>query len=145
MQVSGAGYRVPIDSLKVLLRQNEEVQRLILLCVQQQALTMGQLAACNKFHEATPRLCRWLLMVADITGTEAFPLTHEFIGEMIGTGRPTVSITLGLLANAALIDSPARGVIRILSRERMEDAACDCYRVTKRILERLTQSLAIKP
>jgi DNA-binding GntR family transcriptional regulator len=54
------------------------------------------------------------------------PLTHEFIAQMLGSGRPTVTIAAGLLERAGLIEN-TRGSVKILNRKRLEDAACECY------------------
>ena len=72
------------------------------------------------------RLARWLLMCQDSVSSEMLPLTHEFIAQMLGSGRPTVTIAAGVLERAGLIQN-ARGSVRIVNRKRLEDAACECY------------------
>ncbi len=136
MQVAGSGYKVALAELRALFLSSEEVRTQILKFVQQQTMTMSQIAACNKLHEAEPRIARWLLMVQDRLQNDTFSLTQEFLAEMLGTHRPTVSIVMGTLHRAGLIEN-TRGRITIISRADLEHAACDCYPVTKRLLSSL--------
>ena len=89
---------------------------------------LSQNVACNRLHSTEERAARWLLMTADRVGGDRFPLTQEFLAQMLGVRRATVSLTAGLLHNAGLI-SYRRGVITITDRAGLEDASCDCYRI----------------
>jgi CRP-like cAMP-binding protein len=91
-------------------------------------LQVAQTAACNRLHDMDQRLARWLLMCQDSVDSEKLPLTHEFIAQMLGSGRPTVTIAAGILERAGLIEN-TRGYVKILNRKRLEDAACECYAV----------------
>ena len=133
MQVGGAGYQISMPALKELFLESEEVRHRILACVQQQAMTTTQIAACNVTHEAESRLARWLLMVQDRTGDDRFQLTQEFLGQMLGARRTTVAFAAGTMQRSGLIEY-SRGKIKILSREQLLSAACDCYGVTRRLL-----------
>ncbi len=133
MQVGGGGYRLEFEHARELFRQSEEIRTRILECVQQQALVTGQVAACNKLHDAEARLARWLLMVSDRTGDESFQLTQEFIAQMLGTRRSTVALVAGALQRSGFIEY-TRGKVTIRSREHLATAACECYGVTKRLL-----------
>jgi len=84
--------------------------------------------ACNQRHAVRPRCARWLLMAHDRVGADRFELTQEFLGQMLGAQRPTVSITAGGLQSLGLIRY-ARGIITILNRTGLESAACTCYDV----------------
>ena len=86
-----------------------------------------QSTACNAVHSVEQRLARWLLMCQDRIDSESLLLTHEFLAQMLGSGRPTVTIAAGVLERAGLIQN-ARGRVKILNRKRLEDAACECYR-----------------
>jgi CRP-like cAMP-binding protein len=74
------------------------------------------------------RLARWLLMCQDRVDSERLFLTHEFLAQMLGTGRPSVSLAIGMLEHAGLIEN-IRGIIRVINRKSLEDSACECYRV----------------
>jgi Mn-dependent DtxR family transcriptional regulator len=65
-------------------------------------------------------------MCQDTVDSIRLPLTHEFIAQMLGTGRPTVTIAAGVLERAGLIEN-TRGAVQIMNRKRLEDAACECY------------------
>jgi CRP-like cAMP-binding protein len=100
---------------------------------------MGQItrtAGCNRVHPVEERLARWLLMTQDRVGAAEFPLTHDYIAAMLGVRRPSVTVVAGVLQQAGLIEY-RRGRIRILDREGLQEAACEDYRLTEEIYERL--------
>jgi CRP-like cAMP-binding protein len=90
------------------------------------AMQIAQVAACNRFHDMDERLAKWLLMAYDRVGSDTLPLTQEFISQMLGTRRASVTVSAGILQKAGLI-SYARGSVKILDRKRLEKASCDCY------------------
>jgi len=98
-----------------------------------------QSTACNAVHSVEQRLARWLLMARDRMGTDDFPLTQEFVAMMLGATRPTVTVVAGTLQKAGLI-TYHRGVVRILEREKLESASCECYRVTTNLLRAVTSA-----
>ncbi len=136
VQVASTGYRVPFAAMKECFLQSEEIRSRVLECVQQQAMTTTQIAACNNAHEAEPRLARWLLMVQDRTQEDTFQLTQEFLAQMLGARRTTVALAAGALQRSGFIEY-SRGKVTVLSRQALETAACDCYPVTKRLLQAL--------
>jgi CRP-like cAMP-binding protein len=136
IQLAASGYRIAQADLKPLFLQSEEIRSRILESVQQQAMSMGQIAACNKLHEAEARLARWFLMVQDIIQEDAFNLTQEFIAEMLGTRRTTVALAAGSLQRAGFIEYKW-GKVTILSRDELRTAACDCYSVVERLVKNL--------
>ncbi len=133
MQVAGSGYQIPLNKFRELFIHSAEIRTRILQCVQQQAMTTMQVAACNSAHEAEPRLARWLLMVQDRTQEDAFQLTQDFLAQMLGARRTTVALAAGTLQHSGFIEY-SRGKVKILSREALKTAACDCYEVTHRLL-----------
>src|SRR4029077_1948673 len=96
----------------------------------------NQTVACNLLHSVKQRMCRWLLMCRDRVEKEEFVLTHEFLAEMLGVRRQTVTVIAGTLQKAGLI-SYRRGVIRILDPKRLEAASCECYGVIKAYYNRI--------
>lgn len=136
MQAAGTGYAAPFGVLQQVFASNEEVRSRILEFAQQQMLVGSYLSACNKLHEAEPRLARWLLMVQDRLKTDLLPLTQEFLAQMLGSRRMTVTTVAGTLQSIGLIEY-RRGQVRILNREGLEDTACECYRHTKKLLDEL--------
>jgi CRP-like cAMP-binding protein len=100
-----------------------------------QALIM-QSTACNSLHTVEERASRWLLMTHDRVEGDEFQLTHEFFGYMLGVRRPTVSLVLGTLDKAGLIQNGTKK-IRIVNRKRLEDTSCECYGVVRNTFARL--------
>ena len=89
---------------------------------------VAQSAACNRAHEAEARCARWLLMTHDQSATDQFPITHEFLAQMLGVSRPSVSLAATTLHTAGLINYH-RGELTIMDRAGLERASCECYAV----------------
>ena len=89
-------------------------------------MQVEQIATCNRLHGVDERLARWLLMSADRIGSDTLPLTQDFLAQMLGSTRSTVTISAGTLQKAGLI-AYTRGKVTILDRSSLEAAACDCY------------------
>lgn len=130
-QGDGSAYRVDVDTLLKLLPSCPELQRQL----QQFAMMLGmqstQLAACNRLHDVVERLARWLLMSHDRIGNNTLPLTQEFLSQMLGSRRASVTVAAGALQKSGLIEY-SRGSVRIVNRAKLESAACDCYQVIER-------------
>ena len=126
MQAAGAGYRMPMPKLRQCFLDSAAIRLRLLEFVQEQTVMASYLMACNKLYDTEPRLARWLLMVADRLGTDTFPLTQEFLAQMLGVRRMTVTLTAGALQRKGLIEYH-RGTIRILDRPALTASACECY------------------
>ncbi|SEB52077.1 Crp/Fnr family transcriptional regulator [Terriglobus roseus] len=126
MQIAGTGLRMPYRELVAEYRLNAELHTRILEQVQYEGFSLSQLSACNRLHEIEERLARWLLMVADRIDGNDLVLTQEFLAEMLGARRSSVTISAGTLQRAGLIEY-RYGQVRILDRAKLESAACDCY------------------
>jgi len=136
MQVAGTGLRMEYKVFERIFNTEEAVRRPVLAYAQYQSILLGQVAGCNRLHDVEPRLARWLLMVQDRTGDSVLALTQEFLGQMIGSQRTTVSAVAGELQQRGLIEY-SRGKVRILNRTGLENAACECYLATRKILSTL--------
>ena len=97
---------------------------------------ISQAAACNRLHSSEERLSRWLLMSHDRVGADQFMITQEFLGQMLGARRSTVSVSAGILQRAGLIRY-VRGHVTIVDRAGLEAVSCECYSVIKTELERV--------
>jgi CRP-like cAMP-binding protein len=126
VQMPGSGLRISSELLSQKIPFCPVLRRLCERLLLTQQMQVAQLAACNRLHEVDQRLARWLLMCQDTVDSIRLPLTHEFIAQMLGTGRPTVTIAAGVLERAGLIEN-TRGAVQITNRKRLEDAACECY------------------
>jgi CRP-like cAMP-binding protein len=135
-QLPGGGLRVPTRTFFDLRRQsstfNELVDRYALVVFGQ----IAQTAACNRLHGVEARASRWLLQAHDRFGQEIVPITHEFVAEMLGVRRETVSLTLRILQSAGLVET-RRGGVRVVDRDGLESTSCECYGVMRAELERL--------
>lgn len=136
MQIAGTGLRMEYKCFARLFNTDDGVRRAVQGYAQYQSILMGQVAGCNRLHDVEPRLARWLLMVQDRTGDSVLALTQEFVGQMIGSQRTTVSAVAGSLQQRGLIEY-SRGKVRVLNRTGLENAACECYPATRKILSSL--------
>ena len=96
---------------------------------------ISQAAACNRLHSNEERLGRWLLMSHDRVGVDEFLITHEFLGQMLGSRRATVTLSAGVLQAAGLIRYH-RGRVAILDRPGLEEVSCECYGVIRTVFDR---------
>jgi CRP-like cAMP-binding protein len=126
MQVAGSALRMRFSDLQKEFLASEPLRKVVLQSIQLSEFTLGQLAACNRLHEAEERLARWLLMVGDRVGENSFTLTQEFLAYMLGARRTTVTLAAGVLQKSGLI-TYHRGRIQIMDRGNLEAAACECY------------------
>lgn len=126
VQTEGTAFRVDASIFRAALRQCPKLERQLQRFSQLLALQVELIATCNRLHGVDERLARWILMAADRVGSDALPLTQEFLAQMLGSTRSTVTISAGTLQKAGLI-SYTRGNVNILDRASLEAAACDCY------------------
>ena len=127
-QGDATGYRLSTDVLRRVLpncpRLRLELQRFS----QMLAFQSSQLAACNRLHDVEERLARWLLMSYDRIGNETMPLTQEFLAQMLGARRTSVSVAASILQKAGMI-TYTRGNVTISNLPKLMQAACDCYAI----------------
>ena len=97
---------------------------------------ISQTAVCNRLHTVDQQLCRWLLMNHDLLPGNELVMTHELIANMLGVRREGVSVAAARL-QADRIIKYFRGTITILNRDKLEAAACECYRVVVDEYDRL--------
>jgi CRP-like cAMP-binding protein len=133
-QADGTAYRCDAETLKQLTRQYPELEKRLHRFSHQLAMQTTQIAACNRLHDVVSRLARWILMSQDRVLSEKLPLTQEFLAQMLGTRRASVTVAAGVLEKAGLI-ACTRGSVTILNRKRLEAAACDCYEIVQRQLK----------
>lgn len=136
MQVAGGGLRVAVADLRRLFLDSEEFRSRILEALQLQMLMVDQIAGCNKLHQASERLARWLLTAADRVNSETVCLTQEAISQMLGTRRTTVALVAGTLQRSGMIGY-RRGLVKIVDRPALTEAACDCYGITRKLVDGL--------
>lgn len=131
VQIECTAFRVDGEVLRGILRQCPELEMQLQQFSQISGLQTTQLAACNRLHEVNERLARWLLMSADRVGSNSLLLTQEFLSNMLGTRRSSVTVAAGALQKAGLI-AYTRGDVKIIDRLKLEEAACECYGIMRR-------------
>lgn len=126
VQMESTALRIPFLELQKEFDESHELRDCVLQGVQSQLAITGQLAACNRLHEAEPRLARWLLMVRDRLENDTLLITQEFLAVMLGARRTTVTAAAGELQRKGLIHY-SRGRIHLSDPEGLENVACECY------------------
>jgi CRP-like cAMP-binding protein len=131
IQGDATAYRVDVTTLRKLLPECPELEKQIQRFAMVLAMQSTQLAACNRLHEVEERLARWLVMSHDRIGGVTMPLTQEFLGQMLGARRSSVSAAASVLQKAGMI-TYTRGNVTILDKPKLTEAACDCYEIIQR-------------
>ena len=138
-QIAGAGITLPGTRLRARAGESPALMTLLLRHAAAEALQAQQSVACNVLHEGPARLARWLLTTSDRTGGTTFALTQDYMAIMVGMQRSTVSLLASALKDEGLIDY-TRGAVEICDRPRLEQRACECYRVIRGAYEALTSA-----
>ncbi len=138
-QVKGNTMKLDAEVFRSECSQNETLRKLLLIYTQALFTQVSQNGACRANHTIDKQLARWLLSVQDGIQEDEFVLTQEFISQMLGVRRASVSEGSAALQKMGLI-SYSRGRIKILNRTGLESASCSCYQVVKSELTRLLGS-----
>jgi CRP-like cAMP-binding protein len=126
VQIEGSAFRIGASALTAFLPKCRTLEKRLHRFSQVLAAQAAQIAACNRLHEVDERLARWLLMSRDRIGSDAVPLTQEFLAHMLGTRRSSVTVAASILQRANLIKY-SRGLVNIVDTKGLEEAACECY------------------
>jgi CRP-like cAMP-binding protein len=136
VQIAGDALAMDADALEQEAAQDNPLRRLLLLYSTALQTQISYSVACNGLHGIQQRCCRWLLMTHDRLDSDSMPLTHEFLGVMLGVRRASVTEVLGPLHENGLVNN-SRGAITVLDRDGLEKLACECYRKVKDEFDRL--------
>ena len=137
-QIAGYGYSSRMEAARGEFLLGGDFQALALRYVQAQLVQAMQSAGCNAKHNFEQRLARWLLICADRANSNTFKMSHEFLADMLGGTRPTVSMAAAILKEKGLIEY-VRGEIHIVDAVGLEKAACECYLIIKDYLDSYAQ------
>jgi CRP-like cAMP-binding protein len=137
-QIEGDGYSCRIDAARREFALGGLFQALSLRYVQAQLVQATQSVGCNAKHEVEQRLARWLLICTDRAHSNTFRMSHEFLADMLGSSRPTVSTAAAILKEEHLLKY-SRGLIEITDRPGLENRACECYQIIKDHLDNYTE------
>jgi CRP-like cAMP-binding protein len=125
-QIPGRALRMRADVLLAERRRGGAFADSVLRFANATMTMLAQSVACNRAHSLEERMCRWLLITHDRVDSDSFPLTQEFLAQMLGVRRPTVNAAGTSLQRAGLIRY-SRGTITITDRPGLEEASCECY------------------
>ncbi len=131
VQVAGRALRIAVPRFRKVVDESPTVRETVICFAESLLIQIRQTAACNALHDVEARLSRWLLQSADRMEDETVRLTHEFLSQMLGVRRPTVTVVAHMLQQAGLIRYH-RGHIEILDRRGLQERACECYTVIRR-------------
>lgn len=136
VQGGGDALRIAAAPFRLEFDRNPVLQELLYRYMYALMTQISQTAACNRFHEAEPRLARWLLMTRDRVMADEFPLTHEFLAHMLGMRREGVTEAASVLKRRGLIKY-RRGKIEILDFRGLKAASCSCYQIVQTAFKRV--------
>jgi len=120
--------RISSLQFQTAIQKSESLRNLMASYSEALLAQVQQTAACNALHPVESRLARWLLQTRDRIDTDVLPLTQEFLSQMLGVRRTTVTLMARQLEQAGLIQN-RRGRIVIIDREGLQDVACECYAI----------------
>jgi CRP-like cAMP-binding protein len=126
VQIGGSFITIPVSRFAQHVAGDKAAHEIIQRYTEVLWMEAQQSAACNAAHDAASRLCRWLLQSADRIGGNDIPLTQEFLAQMLGVRRTTVTLLAQTMQDNGLI-TYSRGRITLLDREQVEKCACECY------------------
>ncbi len=138
-QVPGDSIRIKAGMFQKEVGRQSGFAKMMQLYTQALMVQISQGMACNGIHSIEQRTARWLLMTHDRVAAQKFPLSQEFLGQMLGVRRAGVSEVASKLQKAGLIRYN-RGVIEIMNRSGLEKASCECYGVIQQEFDRLLGS-----
>ncbi len=130
VQLEGHIVRCPIELLQSEFRNSEQVRNLFVSYSETLLSQVQQTVACNAMHSTEERMCRWLLMMHDRAEGEPLTYTHEFLANILGTNRKSVTLAAQSMQTAGLI-SYRRGKMQVLNRTGLETASCECYAIVR--------------
>jgi len=136
VQAGGIALHLPADIFQHAMQERPAVRALMLRYAMAFNVQVTMTAACNGRHRVEQRLARWLLMAHDRIDGDEFAMTHEFLSTMLAVRRAGITVAAGGLQRAGHIRYE-QGRIRIVNRNGLEAAACECYRMVRREFARL--------
>ena len=139
VQVPGTALRMKASTFRAEVREGSVLYDLIQQYTQVLMRLIAQSAACNRLHSLRERCARWLLMAHDRVESDTILLTQEFLSQMLGVRRATVTNAAGGLRGIGAIRY-RQGRVEVRDRLALEKASCECYRVIRREFDRLSQN-----
>jgi CRP-like cAMP-binding protein len=139
IQGIGDGLRIRSSIVRDEFLKGGTLQRMVHAFTYLQMVQVTQSVLCNRMHEVDARLARWLLTSADRMESESLNLTQEFLAQMLGVQRSTVTVAAGELQRAGMIGY-SRGKINILDRPALTSVTCECYAIVSASYKRILRT-----
>jgi CRP-like cAMP-binding protein len=134
-QIPGDALKMPVAPFLAAIEGRTELRRVVFRYLRAYLAQVSQSAACNRLHTIEERFARWLLMNHDRVPGDEINITQEFLADMLGVHRPSVSLIARNFQQLGLIRY-SRGLVTIVDRQGIEDASCECYGVVRKQFER---------
>jgi CRP-like cAMP-binding protein len=144
VRVAGASLEISPRRFQEALSRSGAIRHVVQIYTRTLLAQFQHVAACNALHSVEARLARWLLHIHDRVDSDFLPLTQEALSELLGVRRTTVTQVVRKLRTSRAIRSNRRGLVEI-DRPRLEAAACECYKVMRRRIDRIVSSEGMKP
>jgi len=130
VQLAGNAMQCEVNALKTVAMQSQSMLSMLIRHEQTVYAQAQQSAACMAAHDIEARLCRWLLRARDLADSDTLHFTQEFLAEMLGVRRSSVSVVAHTLQQAGMIKY-ARGRIQIVDLDGLRETACECFDTIK--------------
>jgi len=131
VQLEGHMVRCPIEVLRDEFNRSGQVRNLFVSYSETLLSQVQQSVACNAVHTTEERMCRWLLMMHDRAEGAPLAYTHEFLANILGANRKSVTLAAQSMQAAGLI-TYRRGTMQVQDRAGLEAASCECYALVKK-------------
>jgi CRP-like cAMP-binding protein len=132
--IEGTALRLPIADLDRELKDNGHFRDVLTEYSHALLIASMRTAACNGLHGLQERCARWILMTLDRVDADRFVVSKEFLAQLLGTNRPTASVLVSALEKAGILDVKGREVT-LADRDRLKEAACECYDIIRQTYE----------
>src|SRR5258706_5290953 len=132
--IEGTALKLPIADLDRELRENGHFRDVLTEYSHALLIASMRTSACNGLHGLQERCARWILMTLDRVDSDRFAVTKEFLAQLLGTNRPTLSVLVSALEKAGILNVEGRWVT-LADRARLKEASCECYDIIRKTYE----------
>jgi CRP-like cAMP-binding protein len=132
--IEGTALKLPVADLERELKDNDHFRHVLTEYSHALLIACMRTSACNGLHKLQERCARWILTTLDRVDTNRFAVTKEFLAQLLGTNRPTVSVMVSALEKAGMLNVEGR-CVTVADRKRLKEAACECYEIIRKHYE----------
>ena len=132
--IEGTALRLAVADLERELKDNDHFRHVLTEYSHALLIASMRTSACNGLHKLQERCARWILTTLDRVDTDRFAVTKEFLAQLLGTNRPTVSVIVSVLDKAGMLNVEGRWVT-VADRTRLKEASCECYEIIRKHYE----------